>query len=44
MTLAGGAGGATMRNQNGVVMNLLAMTRGLNFDLGFDGVKIELRK
>ena len=30
VTLAGGAGGATMRNQNGIVMNLLAMTRGLN--------------
>jgi hypothetical protein len=44
VTLAGGAGGATMRNQNSVVMNLIAMTRGLNFDLGVDGVKIELKK
>jgi hypothetical protein len=42
-TLAGGAGAVTMRNQNGVVINLVAMTRGLNFDLGVDGVKIELK-
>ena len=43
-TLAGGAGALTMRNQNGVVMNLLATTRGLSFDLGVDGVKVELKK
>ncbi len=43
-TLAGGAGAVTMRNQNGVVMNLIATTRGLNFDIGVDGVKIELKK
>jgi len=43
-TVAGGAGAAAMRNQNGVVMNLVATTRGLNFDLGVDGVKIELKK
>ena len=35
---------AAMRNRNGVVMNLVATTRGLNFDLGVDGVKIELKK
>jgi hypothetical protein len=43
-TLAGGAGAAAMRNQNGVVMNLIAMTRGLNFDVGVDGLKLELKK
>jgi predicted methyltransferase len=43
-TLAGGAGAVTMRNQNGVVMNLIAMTRGLSFDLGVDGVKVQLKK
>lgn len=43
-TIAGEAGAAAMRNQNGVVMNLVATTRGLNFDLGVDGVKIELKK
>jgi hypothetical protein len=43
-TLAGGAGAVTMRNQNGVVMNLIAMTRGVNFDIGVNGVRIELKK
>jgi hypothetical protein len=43
-TVAGGAGAAAMRNQNGVVVNLVATTRGLNFNLGVDGVKIELKK
>ena len=43
-TIAGEAGAAAMRNQNGVVMNLVATTRELNFDLGVDGVKIELKK
>jgi hypothetical protein len=33
-----------MRNQNGVVMNLVAMTRGLNFNIGVNGLKIELTK
>ena len=44
VTLAGGGGGATMRNQNGVVINVVATTQGLNFDLGVDGLKIELKK
>jgi hypothetical protein len=43
-TIAGGAGAVTMRNQNGVVMNLIAMTRGLSFDLGVDGVKVQLKQ
>ncbi len=43
VTLAGGGGGATMRNQNGVVINVVATTQGLNFDLGVDGVKVELK-
>jgi hypothetical protein len=33
-----------MRNQNGVVLNLVATTQGLNFKLGVDGIKIELTK
>ena len=44
VTLAGGGGGATMRNQNGVVVNVVATTQGLNFDFGVDGVKVELKK
>ncbi len=44
LTVAGGGGGATMRNQNGVVMNVVATTQGLTFKLGVDGVKVELKK
>jgi hypothetical protein len=44
VTLAGGGGGATMRNQNGVVINVVATTQGLNFEFGVDGVKVELKK
>jgi hypothetical protein len=33
-----------MKNQNGVVMNVVATTRGLTFKLGVDGMKVELRK
>ncbi len=44
LTIAGGGGGATMRNQNGVVMNVVATTQGLTFKLGVDGVKVELKK
>ena len=44
VTLAGGGGAATMRNQNGVVMNVLATTQGLNLELGVDGITIELKK
>ena len=34
VTIAGGGGGATMKNQSGVVMNVVATTQGLNFELG----------
>ena len=43
-TVAGGAGGMTMKNQNGVVMNVAGTTKGLSFKLGVDGMKIELKK
>ena len=36
--------GATMKNQNGVVMNVVATTQGLMFKLGVDGMKVELSK
>jgi hypothetical protein len=42
-TIGDGAGAAVMRNQNGVVMNLVTTTRGLDLDLGLNGVKIELK-
>jgi hypothetical protein len=44
ITVAGGGSGATMRNQNGVVMNVWATTQGLMFKLGVDGMKVELTK
>ncbi len=43
LTVAGGGGGATMRNQNGVIMNVVATTQGLKFKLGVDGMKVQLR-
>ena len=44
ITVAGGGGGMTMKNQNGVVMNVVATTQGLSFKLGVDGMKVELKK
>ena len=43
-TVAGGGGAMSMRNQNGVVMNVVGTTKGLTFKLGVDGMKIELKK
>ena len=40
--VAGGAGAGTMKNANGVVINLHAVTRGVKFKLGVDGVKVKL--
>jgi len=43
ITVAGGGAGTTMKNQNGVIINLVATTQGLNFKLGVDGLKIDLK-
>lgn len=43
-TVGGGGGGMTMKNQNGVVMNVVATTQGLSLKLGVDGVKVQLKK
>jgi hypothetical protein len=43
-TLAGGAGAITMKNQNGVVIDLVATTQGVNLKLALSGVKIMLQK
>lgn len=43
-TVAGGGGAATVRNQNGVVIDLLGTTVGLKFKLSVDGVKMTLKK
>jgi len=43
-TVAGGGGGMTLRNQNGVVLNLVGTTQGLKFKLSVDGVKLTLKQ
>lgn len=43
-TLGGGAGVTTMKNQNGVVINLKATTQGVNIKLAGEGVKFTLEK
>jgi hypothetical protein len=41
-TLGGGAGVTTMKNQNGVVINLKSTTQGVNLKLAAEGVKVTL--
>ena len=43
-TVAGGGSGATMKNQNGVVMNVVATTQGVSFKFGVDGMKVQLKQ
>jgi hypothetical protein len=43
-TLGGGAGASTMKNQNGVVINLESTTQGVNVKLAGEGVKFTLEK
>ena len=43
-TIAGGAGALTMKNQNGVVIDLVATTQGVNLKLSLSGVKFTLQK
>ncbi len=40
----GGVGAATMRNQNGVSLHLVATSRGLKLRAAVDGVKIQLKQ
>lgn len=42
--VGGGAGVGTMKNANGVVMDLKATTRGLKLKAGADGLKVTLEK
>jgi len=44
VTVAGGAGGMALKNQNGVVLNLSGTTQGLKFKLAVDGVKLTLKQ
>jgi hypothetical protein len=41
-TVAGGMGATALRNQNGVVIHLTSTTRGLNFKVAPEGVRITL--
>jgi hypothetical protein len=43
-TVAGGAGAAAMENQNGVMINLVGTSQGLQFKLSMDGVKMTLKE
>jgi hypothetical protein len=43
-TLGGGEGVTTMKNQNGVVINLKSTTQGVNIKLAPEGVKLTLKK
>jgi len=43
-TLAGGAGALTMKNQNGVVIDLISTTAGINLKLSVEGVSLTLEK
>jgi hypothetical protein len=42
--VGGGAGGISMRNQNGVVMNLTGAGTGVKFALGTKGVDVALKQ
>ena len=42
--VAGGGGVGTMKNQNGVKLNLKATTKGLKFKIGADGLKVKLEE
>ena len=43
-TLAGGAGALTMKNQNGVVIDVVSTTAGVNLKLSIEGVSLTLEK
>ena len=43
-TVAGGGSAVTMRNQNGVSVNLVATTQGVKFVLGGGGVDMKVKK
>jgi hypothetical protein len=43
LSLAKGASGISMRNNNGVVINLKAVQQGVQLNLGVDGFSIEMK-
>lgn len=42
--LAGGMGGISLRNQNGVIMHLRSVSQGAKLQLGPSGMTIKLKK
>jgi hypothetical protein len=44
LTAAGGAGVAAMKNQNGVTVELVSTTRGVEIGLGSAGVDMKIKK
>lgn len=42
MTIGGGAGSKTMKNDKGVIMDLISTNQGVDFTLGPQGVKVTL--
>jgi len=44
VAVAGGGAGTALKNQSGVVLNLVGTTQGLKFKLGVDGVKLTLKQ
>ena len=42
-TLGGGAGATTMKNQNGVVIDLFTTTQGINLKLAASGILLKLK-
>jgi hypothetical protein len=43
IAVGGGAGAQTMKNQNGVIMNLTSTQAGIQFKLAPEGIKVELK-
>lgn len=43
VTVGGGGAAATMKNQQGVILDLISTTQGLTFTLGTSGAKIQLK-
>jgi hypothetical protein len=43
VTVAGGGTAVTMKNQNGVVIDLVSTTQGIDFTFGAGGAKLELK-
>jgi Cu/Ag efflux protein CusF len=44
ITIAGGGSATAMRNQNGVVINVLSTTQGLKFALAASGMSLKIKK